>query len=198
MTFWNDQAVLYGITVKAHFFDADAAQREQGLPRRVLPFFTGTPPKTMFTEQDRQNFYYGELVAQPDAVFEHGNGLIAVEYKSVGARAHAPARWRTEVRLKDMLQCIAAGYAVAQTYHKPTACVLRYHNACYLLTPDPAVIGIMLDLIPMAKQYHEDKRRVSASQIAQFALERVRASFPAPADERHEQGRAAHDAMLKR
>lgn len=198
MSFWSDQAVLYGVTVKAHFFDADAARREASLPRRVLPFLGALPPKTMFTEEDRQNFYYGELVAQPDAVFEHGNGLIAVEYKSVGARPHSPARWRNEVRLKDMLQCLAAGYAVAQTYHKPTACVLRYHNACYLLTPDPAVIGSMLDLIPMARQYHGGAARVSASQIAQFALERVRAAFPGPADERQEQGRAAHESMLKR
>jgi hypothetical protein len=198
MILWNDQADLYGITVKAYFFDADVVQRETSLPRRALPFLASMPPKTMFTEQDRQNFYYGELVAQPDAVFEHGGGLIAVEYKSVGGRPHSRTKWRTEIRLKDMLQCLAAGYAVAQTYQKPTACVLRYHNVCYLLSPEPGVITTMLDLIPMARQYHGGELRIAASQIAQFAQDRVRASYPGPVDERQEQGRAAHDAMLKR
>lgn len=198
MTLWHEQADLYGITVKAHFFDAAAAQGEATLAARVLPFLGKTPPKTMFTEEDRQNFYYGELVAQPDAVFEHGSGLIAVEYKSVGARPHSRTKWRTEIRLKDMLQCVAGGYAVAQTYQKPAACILRYHNVCYLLSPQPAVVETMLDLIPMARQYHGEARRISASQIAQFALERVRTGYAGPDDARAAQGRAAHDALLKR
>jgi hypothetical protein len=115
---WHDQGLIYGINVKSFFFDADAAQKEQSLPQRILPFLDGTSINTLFTEQDKKNFFHGELVAQPDAVFEHGNGLISVEFKSVSGRLHNPENWSQQIRLKDMLQCVIAGYAVAQNYKK--------------------------------------------------------------------------------
>ena len=97
-----------------------------------------------------------------------------------------------------MLQCLIAGYAVAQSYKKITGCVLRYHNVCYLLTPDPIVIGEMLNLIQLAKQYYRDSRRVSASQIAKFSEERMRMMFTEQEDARSAQGRIAHENMLKK
>ena len=197
MGLWHEEADIYGVAVKGHFFDADAAMQEADLALRVLPFLRRRPPKALFTERDRKNFYYDELVAQPDAVFEHGTGLIALEYKSVSLQPHSRSAWQREIRVKDMLQCILAGYAVAQHYQRTTACVLRYHNVCYLLTPSPDVMGMILSLIPMAKQYYGDERRVSASQLAQFSVERVRKQYPGPKDERSDQGRFAHDEMFK-
>ncbi|WP_312548696.1 hypothetical protein [Massilia sp.] len=194
---WHKESDVYGVAVKGHFFDADAAMREVDLALRVLPLLQRRPPKVLFTERDRKNFYYGELVAQPDAVFEHGAGLIALEYKSMNSQPHSHDAWQREIRVKDMLQCMLAGYAVAQSYQRTTACVLRYHNVCYLLTPSPAVMETMLSLIPMAKQYYGDERRVSASQLAQFSVERVRKQYPGPKDERSDQGRVAHDEMFK-
>lgn len=198
MSFWHDQGLLYGVAVKSFFFDAEAARQEQDLPKRTLPFLGNAPVNTVFAEEDKHNFYYGELVAQPDGVFEHGQGLIALEYKSVGLQPHSREQWPREIRLKDMLQCLIAGYAVAQSCRKLTACVLRYHNVCYLLVPDADVIGTMLRLIPMAKEYHREDRRVSATQLAQFSVERIRRTYPGPEDGRSEQGRVAHADLLKR
>ena len=79
MDIWHDTSVIFGVKTKAFFFDAETVQKERELQRRVLPFLNQSSVKTMFTEEDRKNFYCGELVAQPDAVFEHGNGLICVE-----------------------------------------------------------------------------------------------------------------------
>src|ERR1019366_6750636 len=177
MTYWHDQAVLYGVQVKAFFFDADAAQIEQNLARRNLPFLGLAPLKTMFTEPDRQDFYYGQLVARPDAVFEHGNGLIVVDIRHAGCQPHTREQWQREIKLKDILQCLIAGYTVAQNYQKLTGCVLRYPNVCYLPTPDAGMIGTMLDLIPLAKQYYKVDRRISAAQIALFAVDRVRGDY---------------------
>lgn len=195
---WHDQETLYGIKVKASFFDGDSVKDEPDLAKRVLPFFTTARPKTMFTESDRQNFYCDRLVAQPDVVFEHGDGLISVEYKSVGGKAHDRTDWRQSIRLKDMLQCLIAGYSVAQTYKRPTACVLRYHNVCYLLSPEANVIHSMLNLIPMAMDYHSESRRISASQLAQFSMEKIRNSYRGPNDDRAAAGREAHKSMLRR
>lgn len=195
---WHQQATLYGIDVKASFFDANKVNSEHELVRRVLPFFTTAHPKTIFTESDRKNFYCEELVAQPDAVFEHGNGLISVEYKSVGGRDHDPAEWQQNIRLKDMLQCLLGGYSVAQTYKKPTACVLRYHNVCYFLIPEFSVMHTILSLIPMAKSYYSEKSRVSSSQLAQFSIDKIRSHYSSQNDAKSIAGRTAHEVLLKR
>ena len=199
MSFWQTQAGLYGITVKVHFFDPGSADDEKVAAYRVLPFLrAGAPAKLMFAEADRKNFATGDLIAQPDAVFEHRNGLISVEYKSVGRRPHQPDTWHREIRLKDMLQCLLGGYAVAQSYRRVTACVLRYHNVCYLLSPDPGIVLLMLDLIPMAKSYYGEDRRISASQLAEFSIARIQKIHPEPEDGRSAAGRAAHESMFRR
>lgn len=197
MAGWQDQATIHGVAVKVCFFEA-AAVEKAALPRRLLPFLRDALPRVLFTEGDRRNVRYGELVAQPDAVLEHGNGLVCVEYKSFGQRPHSPEGWQREVRLKDMLQCLLAGYAVAQHYRTLTGCILRYHNACYQLCPPPSVIDEMLNLLPMAKNYYREAQAVSASQLAQFSVERIRTLHPGPADDRMARGRAAHAALLRR
>jgi hypothetical protein len=198
MSFWHDQEVLHGITTRAHFFDSRQIQQETALSIRALPFLLEMPLKTLCTEQDRKNFFAGEIAAQPDAVFEHATGLISLEYKYAGYQQHHQEQWRRQIRLKDMLQCLLAGYAVAQNYKKITACVLRYHNVCYLLTPSAAVIHTVFDLIPLAKQYFSQKRYVAASKLAQFASQKVQDTFPRPEDERSKEGRAAHESLLRR
>ena len=195
---WDDQAKLYGTHIKAFFFDGDAAKKETDLAKRVLPFFKTAKPKTLYTEADRKNFYHENLVAQPDVVFAHGNGIICTEYKSVGGKSHSRTDWQLAIRLKDMLQCMISGYAVAQNLKKPTACVLRYHNVCYLLSPEPGVIQAMLRLIPMAMVYHADDKRVAAAQLAQFSLDKIRSTYKGPADARMAAVKVAHDAMLRR
>lgn len=200
MSFWSDPQVLHGITVRPHFFDAGAMQRHPDLVTRALPFFaeSKTKPVALHTESDRKNFVVGQLIAQPDVVFAHGSGYISEEYKSVGFRNHDSRKWGEAIRLKDMLQCLLAGYAVAQNRQRPTACVLRYHNVCYLLTPRDEVVIALLDLIPMAMLYYQESRRVSASQLAQFGVEKIQKQFPRPQTERSRKGIEAHEMMLRR
>jgi hypothetical protein len=123
--------------------------------------------------------------------------MIAVEYKYAGYHGHHRDQWQRQIRIKDMLQCLIAGFAVAQNYKQVTGCILRYHNVCYLLTPDPGVMQTVFELIPLAKQYFNDERRVAAAQLAQFAVDRIRSTYPGPLDHRSEEGRVAHDRMLK-
>jgi hypothetical protein len=184
MTLWHDQASIYGIRAKAHFFDGDVIEKEPDLRARALPLLRDAQLTTLFTEEDRKNFHHGDIAAQPDAVFEHGTGLVSVQYKYAGGRLHHPDLWQRQIRLKDMLQCVIAGYAVAQNYQKITACVLRHRNVCYLLTPEVHVIRCVVELIPLAKQYFEEANHVAASRLAQFAAQRVRERFDGPADTR--------------
>jgi hypothetical protein len=198
MALWHDQSLIYGVRTKAYFFDGNAIQQEPDLPTRALPLLRNVRLKTLFTEKDRKNFFHGEIAAQPDAVFEYGAGLISVEYKYAGGKPHHRDAWQRQIRLKDMLQCVIAGYAVAQNYKRVTACVLRYHNVCYLLTPEAAVFRSIFELIPLAKQYFEQSNHVAASKLAQFSTQRIQDRFQGPEDARSEEGRVAHDRMLKR
>jgi hypothetical protein len=197
---WHDEAVINGINVKAFFFDGNAAKDETDLVRRAVPMLADAPvkPTVLATEQDRKNFYFDILVAQPDAVFAHGSGLVCVEYKFVGYRDHSRQSWRTEIRLGDMLQSIIAAFVVAQSQKRVTACVLRYHNVAYLLTPSEELVRMVTSLAPMAKAYYAETRRVAAKQLAIFTRERVQSAFPRAETERAAEGRVAHDALLRR
>jgi hypothetical protein len=56
----------------------------------------------------------------------------------------------------------------------------------------------MLDLIPMAKEYHDEEGCIASSKIAQFSEGRIQSAYPVSDDSRHEQGRVAHNDLLKR
>lgn len=197
---FDDHAVIHGVQVKAIFFDGDAARSEQDLVRRVLPPLTAapTPPTVLVTEEDRKNFYCGLLVAQPDTVLAHGRGLICVEYKFVGYRNHTRSNWRNEIRLPDMLQNIVSSYVVAQSERKVTACVLRYHNVLYLLTPGADVVQRLLDMAPLAMTYYAETRRVAAAQLAKFSSARIQELYPREETARAAEGKVAHKALLRR
>jgi hypothetical protein len=197
---WADNSVVFGIRVKPFFFDGDAASAEANPAKRILPFFKIASPKLLFADSDKKNFYHGNIVAQPDAVFEHANGLISVEYKSVGGKIHVPSEWRQSIRIKDMLQCLVAGFVVAQHYKKPTACVLRYNNVCYLLVPSSDLIEAVTGLVPMAIAYYAERSNVSSSQLAQFSVEKIRLTYKSssPQDfEKSAEGIAAHASILR-
>lgn len=195
---WDDQTTLYGTRIKAVFFDGDVAYDQPDAAGRILPFLRQRKPDVLFVEDDRKNFYCDQLSTQPDAVFAHGEGLIAVEYKYKNKRPTRRNDWQDQIRLADMLQCMICGYAVAQNFKKTTACVLRYHNVCFLLTPNAAMMHSVLDLIPMAMQYYGEDRRVSASQLAKFALAKVENTYPRSENARSEAGRIAHENLLRR
>lgn len=197
---WHDQGVIHGIQVKAFFFDGDAAKNDSDLLRRTLPMLADAPvkPRVVATEEDRKNFYVGQLVAQPDAVFEHGAGQLCIEYKSVGYRNHTRQGWQNEIRLPDMLQCIIASFAVAQETRKVTACVLRYHNVVYLLVPSEELIKLLVGLLPLAMAYYAETRRVAAAQLAKFAVERVQKAYPKAETAASAAGKVAHASMLRR
>lgn len=194
-------SVVYGIRAKPYFFDGDAFAAEPDPAKRILPFFLSASPRLLFSDGDKKNFRHGNIVAQPDAVFEHANGLISVEYKSIGGKIHAPCDWRRNIRIKDMLQCLIAGYVVAQHYKKITDCVLRYNNVCYLLAPGFDILEIVLGLAPMAISYYSERSCISSSRLAQFSAEKIRLIHKdsAPQDyEKSVEGVAAHASILRK
>jgi hypothetical protein len=194
---WRHSGTLHGIQVKAAFFDGDEADAQRDIIARTLPFLRHTSAQLVVTESDRRNFAFGCLVAQPDALYRLGQGRLNLEYKSKSKRAIAEAGWQYELNLGDMLQCLLCGFVIAQNERRPVACVVRYHNAAFFLSPQRAVIEEVWSTVPMACQYYGDER-VAAKQLARFAADRVRARFPGPRDPRSRAGRAAHEAMFRR
>lgn len=195
---WHDEATLYGIKVKAFFFDAEAVNQEGDFVRRNLPFLTMSPPQLLFSEIDKRNLTTGRIIAQPDAVLTHGSGLICLEFKSNSGRPHSRQGWQLQVRLSAMLQSLIMGYVTAQNWRKVTACVLRCHNVCYLLTPSPAVMRTVLEMVPMAIEYYKPNNPyVSASQLAKFVEPKISSEFKGPDDPRSQAGKDAHEHMLR-
>lgn len=195
---WHDKAGLYGLSTRIVFFEAPT-RRDCSVAERTLgPFMDTSAVELLHTEEDRKNFRHARMVGQPDSVFSYKNGLISLEYKSRGRRPISRDRWREQVRLKDMLQCIIAGYLCAQVQQRVTACILRYENAALLLTPCRELVELLESLVPQGLEYYEEPRAVSASELASFAEQKVLRRFGDVKRASAEAGKKAHEALLNR
>jgi hypothetical protein len=198
MITWDDRAILYGIDARIVFFDAGAARAEPSVERRALPFMDTTGIETLAVEADRRNLRHGAIVAQLDGLFRYKNGLIALEYKTRGGRPISRPAWQPDVRCKDVLQCVMAGYVAAQVHRQLVACILRYDNAALMLTPPPDVVEAVLELVPMAISYYGEARDVAVSKLAEFADNRIRSRFGEVQRASHAHGQRAHEELLRR
>lgn len=198
---WHDKGEVFGFSVSAFFFDGDAAEREPDFVRRMLPVFRTARPRLLATEGDRRNFRASTVVAQPDAVLVHGQGLISLEYKPQDKRHHRRDRWSEDIPLRGMLQCLIAAIAVSGEMNKPTLPLLRCHNAIYLLASSQIVLEKVLKLIRQAPTYWDDCADVSSSRVAKFCEPWVRENFPLTSLEsiaRQQRGEELHAANLRR
>lgn len=194
---WQARGVRNAITIHANFFDGDRADAAAGTVERALCFLPGTSARLMWDETNRRNIRWNRVVAQSDAVFEIGHGLVSLEYKWSSKRVLNPADWLPQVRLKDMLQCLAASVALAQHSGRTCAAVLRYHNVGLLLVPDQRVLDLVIGLIPSACAFH-GQADISSSDLAGFAELNVAKLFPWRDERRSAQGVAAHARMFRR
>lgn len=208
---WHDDQVINGIRVRAYFFDGDAVEKIEDNAKRVLPVLKQARPVLLATEDDKKNYVYGELIAQPDSVYSHGNGLIALEYKWKNRQIHDPNRWTKQLHTNSMLQCIAAAMAVAGNLGKPTVPMMRFHNANYLLSPRKEVIEILSTQTTAAREYWASQsesrsgtlerrvdRRVNATQLAEFCEPRIKREFSAIDKKSSDAGMKNHSEMLRR
>jgi hypothetical protein len=196
---WHDDQLVYGIRTRAFFFDPVVVDK---LPviQRLLPFFSRARPELLMTETDvgNKNVIYGELIAQPDAIFSHGNGLIALEYKSHSGRSHDRNNWTRQIRLASMLQAVIASIAVAGARSLPGAVVLRCHNVVYLLDPSAEVLQLLTSNVSAAKKYWQEGRRVNASQLAAYCEPLIKRKFGPSDDSGSAAGRERHEKILAR
>jgi hypothetical protein len=198
---WHDQREVCGFTVCAFFFDGDAAELEPDFTRRMLPVFKTARPRLISAEADRRNFRVSTVVAQPDAVLAHGQGLISLEYKPQDKKNHRRDRWHEDIPVRGMLQCLIAAIAVSAEMHKPTVAVLRCHNALYLLKPYPGVLSKVIQLFDQAPDYWGDYPDVMSSRIAKYCEPWLRDKFPVQGAEhlaRQRRGEELHAANLRR
>jgi hypothetical protein len=198
---WTDRRAVHGCDISARFFYPDEVDRETDFTRRMLPVFKAARPALLYSEQDHKNFVAHPLIAQPDAVLRHGQGLLSLEYKSQSRRSHRPEQWQRDIPCSGVLQTLAAAMAVAMESGKTVAPLLRCHNVIYFLRPHPELVTRLMTGATEAKAYWGEDRYVSASQLAAYCEPWVRARF-GQKDEAQvassEAGRLRHDEMLRR
>ena len=186
---WHAEADLLGVRVRVHFFDPAEADARADIVDRLLPPLQGCGARLLAPEGQRETYRVGALMAQPDAVLAHGNGLLCLTYRSGDGRLHLPDQWRRHWRADVMLQCIASAMAVAGQRQQPTAALWRGANLLCQFDPGPLVLDCLASHIGAARLYWDEKTQVSAAQLASFCEPRLRAmpglmravSAPAPA-----------------
>lgn len=172
---WHDETDVLGVRVRVHFFDPAEADAANDFVARQLPILRGSGARLLAPEGQRQAWRAGDLLAQPDAVLAHGDGLLCLTYKGGDGRLHQPALWRAQWRVDVMLQCIASAMAVAGQSQKPTAALWRGTNLLCQFDPGVAVLECLATHIGAARHYWRERQTVSPAQLAAFCEPRLRA-----------------------
>ena len=171
---WHDEADVLGVRVRAFFFDPAEVDARPDFVGRQLPILQGSAARLLAPEGQRGSYRVSGLLAQPDAVLAHGNGLLCLSYKGGDGRLLAPALWRAQWRVDVMLQCIASAMAVAGQRQQPTAALWRGANVLCQFDPGPAVLECLATHIAAAQQYWNGAPQVSPAQLASFCEPRLR------------------------
>ena len=171
---WHDEAELMGVRVRAYFFDPTEADARPDFVGRQLPILRGSAARLLSPEGQRDSYRVATLLAQPDAVLSHGNGLLCLSYKGGDGRLHEPGLWRSQWRADVMLQCIAAAMAVAGERQQPTAALWRGANLLCQFDPGPPVLECLATHIGAARRYWREAAQVSPAQLASFCEPRLR------------------------
>ena len=172
---WHEQADLLGVRIRAFFFDPAEVEARTDFVGRQLPILQGAAAQLLAPEGRRDSYLVAGLLAQPDAVLSHGNGLLCLSYKSCDSRLHAPGQWQRGWRVDVMLQCIAASMAVAGQSQLPTAALWRGVNLLCQFDPSPPVLECLATHIGAARHYWREPAQVSPAQLASFCEPRLRA-----------------------
>ncbi len=193
---WQASGERNGVLLKARFFDGDHVDTLSDVVERTLCFLPGTNAKVLWREQDRHNVRWGRIVAQSDAVYQLAGGLVHLEFKGRGKRSLNQATWLSEVSTKDMLQCLIAAMAVAQSCNATCAAVLRYHNVGLLLVPQQRLLDLVVGMVDGACAYY-GKPDVASAKLAKYAEARVLEEFPWRDEQRIQAGLRDHEAMFR-
>lgn len=172
---WHGEADLLGVRVRVHFFDPAQADAAADAVGRLVPILAGSGARLLAPEGQRQPYRAGSLLAQPDAVLAHGEGLLCLSYKGSDGRLVHPAQWLAQWRVDVMLQCIANAMAVAGQTQRPTAALWRGANLLAQFDPGVAVLECLATNISAARHYWRELQVVSPAQLAAFCEPRLRA-----------------------
>ena len=171
---WHDEARVLGIEVRAHFFDPTEVDARPDFVGRYLPVLTQARPRRLGTAEARSHFVVGELSVQPDAVLEHGNGLLCLTHRFSERLFVEKDSWPAQLRVDSMLQCLAEAMAVAGARQLPTAALMRGGNVLFQFAPLPAVLECLATHVTAARRYWNAPKFVSASQLAIFCEPKLR------------------------
>jgi hypothetical protein len=174
MLHWDDEQELLGVRVRVHFFDADRADAAADWIDRLLPLLAPTRPTALHAQGERGQYTLASLVAHPDGVFEHGNGLICVLDRSADRRPHVLGHWPRQLRGDALVQALIAAMAVAGHSRRPTAAMLRCHNAIYQIDPSPAALECVATSLAPALAYCGGQAPLSVQQLAAYCEPRLR------------------------
>lgn len=171
---WHGEADVLGVRVRVHFFDPAQADAAPDFVSRQLPILAGSGARLVVPEGQRKPYRAGALLAQPDAVLAHGDGLLCLTYKGGDGRLMHPAQWRAQWRVDVMLQSIASAMAVAGQCQQPTAALWRGANVLAQFDPGVAALECLATNISAARHYWRELQVVSPAQLAAFCEPRLR------------------------
>jgi hypothetical protein len=172
---WHEEADVLGVRVRVHFFDPADADAAPDFVARRLPILAGSGARLAAPEGERLSYRAGSLLAQPDAVLVHGDGLLSLTSMGGDDRQVERALWHLHWRVDVMLHCIATAMAVSGQTQRSTAALLRGTNLLAQFDPGVAVLECLATNVSAARHYWRELQIVSPAQLAAFCEPRLRA-----------------------
>lgn len=172
---WHQEAELLGVRVRVFFFDPAEIDARVDFVDRQAPILQGLGARLLAPEGQSETYRAGALMAQPDAVLAHGDGLLCLSWRGGEGRLYQPDTWRRQWPAQAMLQCIASAMAVAGHRQQPTAALWRGANLLCQFDPGPLVMDCLATHIGAARQHCKEPLQVNPAQLASFCEPRLRA-----------------------
>lgn len=176
---WHDEALLGGLRVRAYFVDPHHASADVDARHALATLFGDAAPRLLAPAREGGGYRVGDLHAEPDAVFEHGNGVICL-WLAAGERLLPPReQWAQQLRLATVVQALIAAMAVAGQTQRPTVALLRTADALYQVDPSPAALECLASHIGAAQRDAGLAGPIGPLQLAAFCVPRL-CALPQP------------------
>ena len=163
---WDAQAYVGGLRVRARF---------EGKPRKSVLI---RKEDQAVSKDGAEPFYWHGMMAQPDSVHWHGNGMLVSEFRMLDGPDEKidEENWLKKMRLKDVLHATISAYVLAGSQKACVCALLEYPGVVLLINPLEEHLKF-LDAVASRLKKRREVPAIPAREVAAAASQEFYSKF---------------------